>query len=143
MKRSTFFALALLMLSTSAFAQTHPCDLPQPTGATGVAGQTVTLRECHSGLDQSGNPVTWRLYRNGTLVGPITMTKITATANSQGRFQWESAPFTIPGPNGQQVYEMTAFSAPNESNKSNPFTLTVSLPTTTPAAPSNLSGTVQ
>ncbi len=139
MRRRLILALALFAVPALAQAQTHPCDLATATSGTAIAGATVTLSACHSGLDANGNNETitgWALYDNAVRTTPV----LTAgTAVSTTGLKLYSVTMTAPATAGVHSYQIAALDASGEGAKSTPpFVLTVSLPPTVPAAPSKL-----
>jgi hypothetical protein len=138
-----FLILVLLAMPAMAHAQTNYCDtLPQNFG-TAVAGSAATIHLCDSLLDTNGNLTTisgWALYTQiGT--GPVVRTTPTFTQGTKSAVTglWDfSSPITVPTTPGVTTYQVAAINTFGEGAKSAPFALTVTLPATVPAAPTNV-----
>lgn len=122
----TAMVLTGLWTPTRVGAQSHPCDLVQPTSGTGVAGQVLSLHACHPGVDTNGNPITgWAIYDNGVRQ-VLALTKGTTQALN-GQFDY-SGPYTVPATAGLHQIEYVVLWGALESPRGGPFALTVSLP---------------
>lgn len=130
--------LACLGLAVPAAAQTHPCDLPQPTSGTAVAGAPITIQGCAGPMDVNGNPVNptgFALYDNGVRTTPAFVFGTQAPVSG---FFVVTVAATAPTTGGVHTYQLAEFNAVGEGAKSPPFVLTVSLPPGVPVAPTKL-----
>lgn len=83
---------SLLCVPSVAQAQTHPCDSTPVSITATNTNQTFTLGWCHDGKDINGQtlaaPLTWRIYRNTTLLPSTTTVVKSATANAAGLYYY-------------------------------------------------------
>lgn len=141
MRRVRLLAISLVVLALACplAAQTHPCELPDVTAGTAVAGAPLTLSACHNGKDANGNPDTltgWALYDNGART-TLTLMASGAPSPVSGQTLYTTT-ITAPAAASVHTYQLAAIDARGEGGKSSPFVLTVSLPLTVPSAPSKL-----
>lgn len=138
MKCTFGLVLFVLALAVPAQAQTHPCDLPQPTAGTALAGASITFQACASPTDVNGNPANptgWALYDNGVRTTPAF---VFGTQSPVSGLFLVTLAATAPATAGVHTYQVAEINAVAEGAKSGPFALTVSLPPGAPAAPTKL-----
>ena len=135
--RRLLCALFFLALSTPLYAQTHYCDVPQPTSLTAASGAPITLGFCHDGKDVNGNPGQpsgFALYDNGLRTTPVFLKGTTSSTSGKTVYTYAT---TVPTATGLHTLQTAWLSGTVEGAKSNPFALTVVAPALT--APTNLS----
>lgn len=98
MRRLVYLLVGFCLLSSPAFAQTHPCDVT-PTPSPILSGP-VKAQWCSDGKDATGALVPVTLVKvfvdgNATPTWTGAPVQVTSTANAAGFKLYESAYFTV------------------------------------------------
>lgn len=131
-RKAVWCVVALALCGGTAFAQ-HPCDILQnPTAYLLNPNEAVSVGFCHSGVDDQGRPVTdFEIILPDRRISIGVPNKVTAIANGEGLFLYESAPVPIALAGEVAVRAVNAFAT---SLPSTPVTVTF---TTLPVPPTS------
>jgi hypothetical protein len=128
-----FGAGLLLISSSAAYSQTHPCDLIYPTSYQFPSTQSVRIGFCQAPMDEFGVPITIAGFKIQIMranlpievrdVGPLT--PLTGP-NASGELLYQTEPLRFTG--GLASLTVTAYSTTEESVASPPISLRITGP---------------